>query len=35
MKHGIPARKSDIFDGKTIERKRRVSLTFRRVIVVN
>ena len=31
-KHGIPARKSDIFAGKTIPRQRRVSVTLRTVI---
>jgi len=31
-KHGIPARKNDIFAGKTIHRQRRVSVTFRTVI---
>lgn len=30
--HEIPARKSDRVDGVTIERSRRISLTFRRVI---
>lgn len=30
--HGIPARKSDVIDGKKIARGRRVSLTFRTVI---
>ena len=31
--HGIPARKVDIFDNQKIERKLRISLTFRKVIV--
>ncbi|QJR17896.1 alpha-ketoglutarate-dependent dioxygenase AlkB [Pelagibacterium halotolerans] len=31
--HGIPARKSDIVDGSKIARGRRVSLTFRTVII--
>jgi len=31
--HGIPARKSDIVDGFKIERGRRISLTFRNVIL--
>jgi len=31
--HAIPARKSDVVDGVKIERKRRVSLTFRKVIL--
>jgi alkylated DNA repair dioxygenase AlkB len=30
-KHGIPAGKTDRIDGKTIQRARRVSVTFRRV----
>lgn len=30
--HGIPARKSDVIDGKRIPRGRRVSLTFRNVL---
>lgn len=30
-KHGIPARKSDTLDGRTLQRSRRVSLTFRKV----
>lgn len=29
-KHGIMPRKHDLYDGYVIERKRRVSLTFRR-----
>jgi len=32
-KHSIPARKSDKIHGKTIKRSRRVSLTFRKVIL--
>ncbi len=32
-KHGIPGRKTDVHAGKTVERGRRVSLTFRTVIV--
>lgn len=32
-KHGIVARKSDLVAGRRIERKRRISLTFRNVIV--
>jgi alkylated DNA repair dioxygenase AlkB len=31
-KHGIAARKSDIYDGRTIARARRISLTFRNII---
>lgn len=31
--HGIAARKSDVFQGRTIDRRRRVSLTFRKVIL--
>ena len=31
--HGIPARKSDIIDGFKQNRKRRISLTYRRVIL--
>ena len=31
--HGIPARKSDEWDGQKYERQRRVSLTFRKVII--
>ena len=31
--HGIAARKSDEWDGKTHKRQRRVSLTFRKVII--
>ncbi len=31
--HGIPARKSDLFQGRTFQRRRRVSLTFRKVIL--
>lgn len=30
--HGIPARKSDVWDGRKYARQRRVSLTFRNVI---
>lgn len=33
--HGIAPRKSDQWAGQTIERKRRVSLTFRKVIIEN
>lgn len=33
--HGIPARKSDEWDGQKYERQRRVSLTFRKVIIKN
>lgn len=32
-KHSIPGRKSDIIDGLKIERRRRISLTFRNVII--
>ncbi len=32
-KHAIPARKSDKIDGKIVKRQRRISLTFRRVIL--
>ncbi len=31
--HGITARKSDVWDGEKHERQRRVSLTFRKVII--
>ena len=31
--HGIPARKADVIDGFKIERKRRVSITFRNMIL--
>jgi alkylated DNA repair dioxygenase AlkB len=31
--HAIPARKSDVVDGFKIERGRRISLTFRTVIL--
>ncbi|MEM6811640.1 MAG: alpha-ketoglutarate-dependent dioxygenase AlkB [Pseudomonadota bacterium] len=31
--HGIPARKSDIVNGLKIARKRRISITFRNVIL--
>jgi alkylated DNA repair dioxygenase AlkB len=30
--HEIPARKSDIMDGRRVERSRRISLTFRKGI---
>ena len=32
-KHGIPARKSDVLNGERVPRKRRVSLTFRQVVI--
>jgi alkylated DNA repair dioxygenase AlkB len=32
-KHGIMPRKSDSFEGKTIQRGRRISLTFRKVVL--
>jgi alkylated DNA repair dioxygenase AlkB len=32
-KHGIPARKTDQYAGKTLERRRRLSLTFRNVVL--
>lgn len=32
-KHGIPARKIDSYEGKSIERQRRISLTFRSVVL--
>jgi len=32
-KHSIPARKSDKINGKTVKRQRRISLTFRKVIL--
>lgn len=32
-KHGIPARKTDHYAGQTFERKRRISLTFRNIIL--
>jgi len=32
-KHGIPARKSDKYQGKVLKRNRRISVTFRRVIL--
>jgi alkylated DNA repair dioxygenase AlkB len=32
-KHGIAARKSDIVEGKSLPRGRRISLTFRKVII--
>ncbi len=31
--HGIPARKSDVWDGVKYPRQRRISLTFRKVII--
>ena len=31
--HGIPARKSDVWEGQKHDRQRRVSLTFRKVII--
>ena len=31
--HGIPARKKDVWHGETIHRERRISLTFRQVIM--
>lgn len=31
--HGIPQRKNDKFNGETIKRERRVSITFRKVII--
>ena len=31
--HGIPARKSDVWDGRKYTRQRRISLTFRRIII--
>ena len=33
--HGIAPRKSDQWEGQTYERQRRVSLTFRKVILEN
>jgi alkylated DNA repair dioxygenase AlkB len=33
--HGIPPRKSDIVAGTTVRRSRRVSLTFRKVILTD
>ena len=33
-KHGIPARKTDTYAGLSLERKRRISLTFRQVVLV-
>lgn len=33
-KHGIVARKSDAINGKRIQRERRLSLTFRKVILI-
>lgn len=32
-KHAIPARKTDIYAGKSFERKRRISLTFRNIVL--
>jgi alkylated DNA repair dioxygenase AlkB len=32
-KHGIPARKSDKLDGRLFHRQRRISLTFRTVVI--
>lgn len=32
-KHGIPGRKTDLWQGTTVERGRRISLTFRQVIL--
>jgi alkylated DNA repair dioxygenase AlkB len=32
-KHSIPARKRDIYDGQSFERKRRISLTFRNIVL--
>ncbi len=32
-KHGIPARKTDKFNGQLYKRKRRISLTFRKVVL--
>ena len=31
--HGIPKRKQDIFNGQTLIRERRLSITFRNVIL--
>ena len=31
--HGIPARKSDVWDGRKFPRQRRISLTFRRAVI--
>jgi alkylated DNA repair dioxygenase AlkB len=31
--HGIPARKSDLRNGQRVQRQRRVSLTFRTVVL--
>jgi hypothetical protein len=31
--HGIPARKSDLHNGRRVQRGRRVSLTFRTVVL--
>jgi alkylated DNA repair dioxygenase AlkB len=33
--HGIPPRKTDVVDGRKIERSRRLSLTFRNVVLAN
>lgn len=30
-KHGIPSRKSDLYEGRTIQRLRRVSITLRTI----
>jgi len=30
--HGIPSRKSDMWDGRKYERQRRISLSFRRLV---
>jgi len=32
-KHGIPARKADVYNGKRYTRERRISITFRKVIL--
>ncbi len=34
-RHGIPARKTDVYDGQVSKRGRRVSVTFRQVIIHN
>jgi alkylated DNA repair dioxygenase AlkB len=31
--HGIPKRKQDVFEGRMIERGRRISITFRKVVI--
>lgn len=31
--HGIPPRKADVYGGKKIERARRMSLTFRNIVI--